>query len=176
LAEKKLEEIVSSAIRYFKGRPTRMFIAVFSPIVFLSIMNFIDFFFLPTVYDSDEIDSFYVSKSNRGSIRAFHYETKKGYNFSLPNIRIYNSKINVEHTKLFKSITYVESEGKDYSHTLSSDLNGFMKYFHLLFLFSMIMGIVTFARGKAISHNVLLNIIGFNSLMLLVLIYMLYLY
>ena len=153
-----------------------MFIAVFSPIVFLSIINFIDFFLIPTVYESDEIDSFYVSKSNRGSIRAFHYETKKGYNFSFPNLRIYDSEINLEYTKLFKSITYVESKGKDYSHLLSSDLNGFMKHFHLLFLFSMIMGIVTFARGKPISQNALLNIIGFNFLMLLALIYMLYLY
>jgi hypothetical protein len=153
-----------------------MFITVFSPIVFVSLINFIDFFLLPTEYSSDVIVNFYVSKSKSGTIRAFHYETEKGYKFSLSNIRIYESKINLVHTRLFESITYVESEGKDYSHTLTSDLHGFMKYFHLLFLFSMIIGIVTFARGKPLSDNVLLNIIGFNSLMLLVLIYMLYLY
>jgi len=143
---------------------------------FVSILNFIDFFLLPTVYDSDEIVIFYVSKSKNGKIRAFHYETKKGYKFSLSNVRIYETQINVERTRLFKSITCIDSEKKDYSNTLTSDLNGFMKYFHLLFLFSMILGILVFASGKTISYNAFWNIMGFNSLMLLVFLYLIYLY
>lgn len=176
MLEKKLEEIVLSFIRYFKGRPKRIFIAIFTPILLLSIVNFVDFFLLPTDYDTDKIVTIYVSKSNNGSIRGFHYETKKGYKFSLSNVRIYENEVTVAYTKLFKSVTCVNSERKDYSHTLSSDLNGFMKYFHLLFIFSIIIGIVTYASGKSISNNASLNIIAFNSLMLLVLLYMLYLY
>jgi len=181
--EKYLENIVVSSVKVVKERPKKIFIIIATPILILSSINMLDFFIFPKEFFSDKIVSnnkIYRPNSGRevfgGHQRVFvgyQYETEKGLSFTLSKAFIPEKDIDVEHTQIFKTVTFVDSDRKDYTNKLTSNLNGILKYFHFIFFASLCYGIVTFLYDKSISNNKFLNILIFNSIMFCILLYML---
>jgi len=177
--EKFLERIIIKAIKFLKANPKRLFTIFFMPILILSSVNMIDFFFIPKIETTDQIVSrrkLYRNNSYGRTVVGCKYKTAKGFSFSTSEAIIRENDIDIKHTQIFKSVTFVDSDRKDYTEKLSSNLNGILKYFHLLFLSSLVIGIIIFISERQISQNTYLNIIIFNALIFVVLLYMLFFY
>lgn len=177
--DKFLERIIIKDINLLKVNPKRLFIIFFMPILILSSANMIDFFFIPKIETTDQIVSrrkLYRSNSYGRILVGCKYKTAKGFSFSTSEAIIRENDIEINHTQVFKSITFVSSSRKDYTEKLSSNLNGILKYFHLLFLLSLIIGIIIFISERQISQNTYLNIVIFNTLIFVVLLYMMFFY
>ena len=50
-----------------------------------------------------------------------------------PSFEISGSASADLHTQIFKTVTFVDSDRKDYTDKLTSNLNGILKYFHFIF-------------------------------------------
>lgn len=167
-----LDKLLVSGTAIFKGDPRRLFVLFFTPVLILSAVNFVDFFFLPTHLINDQI----VARKRlqrKSTVIGYKYVTQKGYHFTTSKAFIAESDIDLEHTQIFGSVTFVDSDRKEYTDQLSSNLNGILKYFHMIFFVSMSYGIFTFVSNRAITKNSYRNIVYFNSIMFLVLMFML---
>lgn len=177
--EKFLEKIIIKSFNFLKKSPKRLFIIFFTPVLILSAINMVDFFFIPKKSVSDQLVTrrkLYRSHKYGRTLVGYHYRTKKGFEFSISDGSILDNKIDIKHTLIFKTVTYVRTIKKEYTEKLSSNLNGIIKYFHFLLLISLIVSITIFISGKQISRNAYLNIIIFNPLLFVVLLYMMVFY
>ena len=176
--EKFLEKI-SNGIFYLKRKPKKLFILFFLPVFILSMINFIDFFLIPKHKETDQIISYAIQyRSHRyGKTKTgYRFNTAKGYSFSTSEVFIRSIDIDLERTLIFKTVTNVKTEKVDFTEYLRSNLNGIMKYFHFVFLISLIISLYLFITDKPISENTYLNIMTFNPILFVLLLYMFLLY
>lgn len=152
-------------------------------LTFLISLAFIDFYLLPKTQTKDNI-SYYierVGKNRNGRSKntvSYNFYTKKGNSFSTKNYLIEEDEIEIEYTLLLKSVTKVKSKDKDYTKYLINGLNtnGIHLYFCLVLLFSIAISLKILLSKKECSKNTFYNIIYFNSFLLFVFLYMIYLF
>ena len=150
-------------------------------ITFLISLVFVDFYILPKTKISDEITYYtiqYGGRRNGGkkTIMAYNFFTKKGHCFPTSNYLIEENDIEIKYTLLFKSVTNVKSKDKDYSDDLAVGFNGILFYCYFVLLFSIAISLKILLSKKSVSENTFYNIICFNSFMLFVCIYMIYVF
>jgi hypothetical protein len=148
--------------------------------VFISVV-FIDFYLLPKTKTNDAITYYtvqYGGRRNGGkkAIMAYNFFTKKGHCFPTSNYLIEENDIEIKYTLLFKSVTNVKSKDKDYSENLAIGFNGMLFYCYFVLLFSIAISLKILLSKKSISENAFYNIICFNSFMLFICIYMIYVF
>lgn len=171
MIEEFLEKQVLGIIHFTKKNPKKVFVIISIPLIILSTINFLDFYLTSGEEMSDEITSFRRLKNNKGHSRGFKYVTKRNLKFALEDKYVQGNKIKLKHTLLFKTVTSIKTEKRDYSKYLISNLNGVIKYFHLVFLISLGVSVYIFSSKKQITNNTYLNIWIFNSFMLFILLY-----
>lgn len=143
------------------------------------MVSFADYYVLPASNTNDVITHYYVQTSGKSKQKvSYHYVTQKGFTFSTAKEYIEENDIVVETSILFKSVTKVKSETKNYTSALSSGLsiNGILFYAYLILLFSTGISIKILLSKKGFSENTFYNIVCFNCFMLFICIYMSYLF
>ncbi|CAD0002896.1 hypothetical protein FLACHUCJ7_01111 [Flavobacterium chungangense] len=148
-------------------------------VVFFILLGFIDYYVLPVSKTTDVITHYSVQTTGKSKQKvSYHYFTQKGFTFSTAKEYIEDSNIEIKTSLLFKSITEVKSKTKNYTNLLSSSLsiNGILFYFCLVLLFSIGISLKILISKKGFSENTFYNIICFNSFMIFVCLYMMYLF
>lgn len=146
-----------------------------SVIIFFIFIAFADYYLLPSSKTNDIIKQYYVQTSGKSKQKvSFHYFTQQGFTFSTAKELIEESKIEIETSLLFKSVTKIKSQTRDYTELLSSGLsvNGMQFYVCLVFLFSLGISIKILFSKKGFSENTFYNIVCFNSFILFLCFYM----
>ncbi len=148
-------------------------------IIFFILVAFADHYVLPSSNTSDIITEYFVQTSGKSKQKiSYHYFTKKGHTFSTAKEFIEESNIIIETSLLFKSVTKVKSETKNYYYIISSGLSidGILFYSCILLLFSISISLKILLSKKGFSENTFYNIICFNSFMVFICLYMNYLF
>nr|WP_315244724.1 hypothetical protein [uncultured Flavobacterium sp.] len=148
-------------------------------VAFFILIGFIDYYVLPVSKTTDLITNYSVQTTGKSKQKvSYHYFTQKGFTFSTAKEYIEDSNIEIKTSLLFKSITEVKSKTKNYTNLLSSSLsiNGILFYFCLVLLFSIGISLKILISKKGFSENTFYNIICFNSFMIFVCLYMMYLF
>ena len=146
-----------------------------SVITFFVLIAFTDYYVLPASKTNDVITHYLVRTSGKSNQRvSYHYFTQKGYTFSTAKEFIEESNILIETSLLFKSVTTVKSEKKDYTNLLASGLsiNGISFYTSLILLLSLGISLKIMLSKKGFSQNTFYNIVCFNSFMIFICFYL----
>ncbi|MEL1255824.1 hypothetical protein AAEO57_18670 [Flavobacterium sp. DGU38] len=144
-------------------------------ITFIVLITFADYYILPFSKTNDIITHYGVRTSGKSRQKvSYHYFTQKGHTFSTAKEFIEENNILVETSLVFKFVTTVKSEKKNYTNILSSGLsiNGIQFYTCLILLFSLGISIKIMLSKKGFSENTFYNIVCFNSFMIFICIYM----
>lgn len=153
-------------------------------LTFLISLLFIDFYLLSKSKTEDNLVSYTTNRARKSrygkdtEIVSYNYYTKKGHSFSTKNFLIEENDIEIEYSLLLKSVSEVKSKDEDYSKYLINGLNpnGIQIYCCTVLLLSIAVSIKILLSKKGCSENAFYNIICFNSFLLFVSIYMMYLY
>lgn len=154
-------------------------IYLLSLVAFLILIGFADYYVLPTSKTDDIITHYSIQTSGKSKQKlSYHYFTKKGFTFSTAKEFIEDNTIEIETSLLFKSVTEVKSNTRDYTDLLSSSLsiNGIQFYFSLVLLFSIGISLKILLSKNGFSENTFFNIVCFNSFMVFLCLYMTYLF
>jgi hypothetical protein len=154
-------------------------IYVLGVIAFFVLITFTDYYILPTLKTNDVITHYAVQTSGKSKQKvSYHYFTQKGLTFSTAKEFIEENNIVIETSLLFKIVTKVKSETKNYTNTLSSGLsiNGIQFYTSLILLISLGISTKILLSKKGFSENTFYNIICFNGFILFICLYMAYLF
>lgn len=144
-------------------------------IIFFILLAFTDYYVLPTSKTNDVITQYLVRTSGKSKEKvSYHYFTQKGYTFSTAKEFIEEGDISIETSSLFKFVTMVKSEKKDYTELLSSGLssNGISFYSFMILLFSLGISLKIMLSKKGFSQNTFFNIICFNCFMIFICFYL----
>lgn len=144
-------------------------------IAFIILITFVDYYVLPVSKTNDVISSYSIRTTGKSKQKvSYHYFTQKGYTFSTAKKFIKEDNISIETSLLFKFVTTVESDTKDYTDNLSSGLgiNGIQFYTSLILLFSVGISAKIMLSKKGFSENTFYNIVCFNCFMIFICIYM----
>ena len=163
----------------FIAKNKNVIIYLMGAVVFFILLGFIDYYVLPVSKTTDVITHYSVQTTGKSKQKvSYHYFTQKGFTFSTAKEYIEDSNIEIKTSLLFKSITEVKSKTKNYTNLLSSSLNinGILFYFCLVLLFSIGISLKILLSKKGFSENTFYNIICFNSFMIFVCLYMMYLF
>ncbi|MGO4772421.1 hypothetical protein ACEN2I_12220 [Flavobacterium sp. W22_SRS_FK3] len=148
-------------------------------VTFFILTGFADYYILPVSKTTDLITHYSVQTTGKSKQKvSYHYFTKKGFTFSTAKEYIQDNNIEIETSVLFKSITEVKSNTRNYTSLISSGLsiNGVLFYFCLVLLFSIGISLKILLSKKGFSENTFYNIICFNSFMIFLCLYMTYLF
>jgi hypothetical protein len=148
-------------------------------ISFFVLIVFADYYVLPTSKTNDVITHYAVQTSGKSKQKvSYHYFTRKGFTFSTAKEYIDENNIVIESSLLFKSVTNVKSDTKNYTSLLSSGLsiNGLQFYTCLILLVSLGISIKILLSKKGFSENTFYNIVCFNCFMIFLCAYMGYLF
>jgi hypothetical protein len=143
-----------------------------SVLILSLIINLIllDLYILPKKTIKDKIVFYKEISINRKhggrTFIGYNFLTNKGFEFSTERYFINEDSISICYTTIFKNITKLKSDKKDYSDKLISDLNSIIIYFYLILFISLNSSVLLLFLDKNISKNRFQNIIGFNSIML----------
>jgi len=124
-------------------------------------------------YSKNTVTSGRYSKSK--TTVCYKFYTQKGLEFSTEKTYINENDVKIKHSYIFKNITSVKSETKDYSDKLTSGLNGATLWFIIGLTISAIISLLNLRYNKNLSKNGFQNIILFNSLLLFYILYLLFL-
>jgi hypothetical protein len=145
-----------------------LFLVLFLALIFNLV--FLDLYILPKITIEDSIISHKEIIINRKdgskSLIGYKFITHNGFEFSTERYFINEKNILISYTTIFNNITRIESENKDCSEKLISDLNGITIYFYLILFLSLNCSVLLLFFDKNISENKFQNIIGLNSIML----------
>ncbi|KRD59997.1 hypothetical protein ASE40_13010 [Flavobacterium sp. Root935] len=148
-------------------------------IAFFVLIIFADYYVLPTSKTNDVITHYTLVTSGKSKQKvSYHYFTQKGLTFSTAKELIEESNIVIETSLLFKFVTKIKSQTKNYTNSLSSGLsiNGIQFYTCLILLFSIGISIKILLSKTGFSENTFYNIVCFNSFMIFICFYMGYLF
>jgi hypothetical protein len=171
--EKFIEKKLQAFKRFVRESPKKLFLIVFVPVLFLSGLNLLDFYVIPTQEISDEIIRHRnISHYNEGRSYAtgYAYKTETGLTFTTSKSMLHQ-EVTIKHTRIFHSVCSVTSADYDYTNGLISNLSGGFKYFHIIYFFTLLIGVGMCSSKQKISKNTFMNIMVLNSLMLGVLLY-----
>ncbi|SFJ88836.1 hypothetical protein [Myroides guanonis] len=140
---------------------------------FIGLM-FFDMYVLPKTNIEDTITHYQNIKTGKNDTNYLgsQFYTEKGKTFSLEKNNFELNEVVLEETLLFKSITAVRNEKKDYTNILISDLSGITLVLTIGLVLSSGFGILVLERQQNVSENKFLNIVSLNSLLFLVTLYM----
>ncbi|WPO80601.1 hypothetical protein [Flavobacterium sp. KACC 22761] len=153
----------------------KIIIYLLGAISFFILIAFTDYYVLPASKTNDVITQYLVRTSGKSNQTvSYHYFTQKGCVFSTTKEFIEEGNISVGTSLLFKFVTSVKSEKKDYTSQLSSGLssNGITFYTCLILLFSLGISLKIMLSKKGFSQNTFYNIVCFNSFMIFMCFYM----
>lgn len=169
-----------------KEKYTRVTINILLCIPIALAVFFIDQWLLPQNTINDELVAYsriYISKgssqySNKSSKEFVGYKfyTQKGLEFSTDKAYIEEYEVIIKHSYIFKSITTVKSQTKDYSDKIISGLHGACLYFTIFLEIVAIISLLLLKYNDQLSENGFYNIILFNSFLLIVSLYVYVLY
>lgn len=165
--------------QYYQKKVVIFILAIISFFIFIS---FLDYFVLPKTKTYDVLSNYDIrtvranSYSSTPTQIAYNYYTQKGFTFTTEEKSIFEDNLEIEYTSLFKYVTKVKSNKKDYSDELINDLKGLRFSLYCLFLFSIIISLKILLSGKNYSKTTFDNIICFNSFMLFLCICIAYIY
>lgn len=163
----------------FIRKNKNVIIYLFGVIIFFVLIAFTDFYILPASKTNDVITHYAVQTSGKSKQKvSYHYFTKNGLTFSTAKEFIDENNITIETSLLFKNVTEVKSEAKNYSNILSSGLsiNGIQFYTCIILLFSIGISIKILLSKNGFSENAFYNIVCFNGFMIFICLYMAYLF
>ena len=140
---------------------------------FIGLM-FFDMYVLPKTNIEDTITHYQNIKTGRdkSTYLGTEFYTEKGKTFSLEKNNFEFNEVVLEETLLFRSITAVRNEKKDYTNILISDLSGITLALTIGLVLSSGFGILVLERQQNLSENKFLNIVSLNSLLFFVTLYM----
>lgn len=154
-------------------------------IALLISLFFIDSWVLPQKTINDEIISYgeiyirskqkYTNSESKVFV-GYIFLTRKNYEFSIQKTFIEENKITIKQSYIFKNITAVKSQSKDYSDKLMSGFNGACLYIVTALMISSIISLLMLRFNKNLSENGFQNIILFNSFLILCTLYILFLH
>lgn len=135
---------------------------------------YVDIWLLPKQKDIDTFDRYYENKiqNNRGAkmMENFRIVTHNGHEFTLNTITEENTLI-IESSPIFKIVTSIRTDKKDYTSHLVSGLVGLNLMFTNLVLISSFLSIAYLKLKKNISENAFYNIILINIFLVFFYIY-----
>lgn len=140
---------------------------------FVGLMLF-DIYVLPKTKIEDTITHYRNIKTGRGNSNYLgtQFYTEKGKAFSLEKNNFKINEVVLEESLLFKSITSVRNEKKDYTNILISDLSGITLVLAIGLVLSSSRGVLILEKQQNLSENRFLNIVSLNSLLFVVTLYM----
>ncbi|RZJ47159.1 MAG: hypothetical protein EOO44_22420 [Flavobacterium sp.] len=147
---------------------------ILSVLVFFVLIAFADYYVLPASKTTDTITHYSILTSGKSKQKvSYHYFTQNGFTFSTAKESIEENHIEIETSLLFKSVTKVKSDTKNYTNLISSGLsiNGILFYLYLLLLGSLGISIRILLSKKGFSENTFYNIVCFNSFILFLCVY-----
>lgn len=137
-------------------------------LVLLSIaVFFTDYYLLPVKKTEDTLVMYQKIINQDNILLKYRYFTQQGFNFYIAGRFIEEPNVTIEYTRLFKSIKKVIIKNKEYSEGLISDFKGVNFYFLIILAISSVISLLCLFYCKHLSDNGFLNIILFNSLMIL---------
>jgi len=164
-----------SAENEFIVKNKKIIIYLLGAVSFFILIAFADYYVLPSSKTNDIITQYLVRTSGKSKEKvSYHYFTQKGYTFSTTKEFIEEGNISIETSLLFKFVTTVKSDKKDYTDLLSSGLgiNGISFYSFIILLFSLGISLKIMFSEKGFSQNTFFNIVCFNSFMIFICFYL----
>lgn len=144
-------------------------------IAFCVLIVFADYYVLPSSKTNDIITHYFVRTSGKSKQKvSYHYITKNGVTFSTAKEYIEENNIEIETSLLFKSVTKIKSDTRNYTSLLSSGLsiNGIQFYTCLILLFSIGISTKILCSKKGFSENTFYNIVCCNCFIIFICIYL----
>jgi hypothetical protein len=160
-----------------KYRKITFKILMFIPL--LSSVFFLDTWILPQKKTNDFIVSYSLRKiSHKGkyssssseSMRCYKFYTEKENEFST-EVFIAENEVTIGTSYIFKIVTSVKSQTKDYTKKIVSGLNGLNLWLTIGLLISTICSLLFLQFDKKLSENGFYNILLLNSFIAFILLY-----
>lgn len=141
-------------------------------LVLLSIaVFFTDYYLLPQKKTEDVIVRYQKITDRYYKLLGYKYSTQEGFNFYISGGFIEEFYVTIEHTSLFKNIKKVITAHQKYSYEFNSDHKSINFYFIIVLAISSIISLLYLYFYKDLSDNGFFNIVLFNSLMIIYIIF-----
>lgn len=137
-------------------------------LVLLSIaVFFTDYYLLPHQKTEDAIVRYQKITDQNYNLLGYKYFTQEGFGFYISGGFIKEYNVTIERTIFFKKIKKVITEKEEYSDGLISDHKRVNFYFIIVLAVSSVISLLYLCFYKDLSDNGFFNIVLFNSLMII---------